>query len=289
MLFGLGSLFRAVGYLTRSPRAWPFAVVPAGVLLVLVALTVWAAVGWVQPAIFNWLTATEEPSVEAPALLPAPAPPLTEPPAAGEPPAVGAGEPSITWGDRGYQALSWLSGVLAAVLGGIVALLVTPPLSAPALEALVAQREGDLEIRPRAADGFWFELRCGLRAQAMGLLVFGPTALACWLVALLVPPASVITTPLSLLCTTLSVAWNLLDYPLTLRGVGARERFRFLARHAGTCVGFGAGFALLFWVPCLGILLLPVGVVASTEIVWTLVGRDSEAPETLRHALPIEE
>ena len=59
-----------------------------------------------------------------------------------------------------------------------------------------------------------------------------------------------------------------------------------MRRHIVTCLGFGAAFTLLFWVPCFGVLMLPVGVVAATDVVWALAARDAEAPSELRAALP---
>jgi uncharacterized protein involved in cysteine biosynthesis len=65
---------------------------------------------------------------------------------------------------------------------------------------------------------------------------------------------------------SLAVAWNLLSYPLTLRGVGARERVRLLSRHAPAVLGFGAAFAAISLVPGAALLLLPAGVVGATRL-----------------------
>jgi hypothetical protein len=37
-------------------------------------------------------------------------------------------------------------------------------------------------------------------------------------------------------------------------------------------IGFGTAFALLFWLPCCGIVMLPVGVAAATRLVWEIQG-----------------
>ena len=62
----------------------------------------------------------------------------------------------------------------------------------------------------------------------------------------------------------------LFDYPLTLRGIGSRERFRFMSRHFSVVLGFGCAFSLVFWLPCLGILMLPVGAAAATQLYWEI-------------------
>ncbi len=253
-MLGFSSVFRAIGYLLRTPRAWTRAAVPALLLFVLVVGALWGTVGLFGP----WLR-----SVLAPPEL-----------------------DGLSLREAGGVALSWLASALLALLGVFVALIVTPPLSAPALEGLVALRERELGIAPRQARGVWFELVCGLRAQALGLAIFGPVLLAGWIVNLLVPVAAPFVAPLTWCVGALVVAWNLFDYPLTLRGVGARRRLAFLRRHLANCAGFGAACALLFWVPCFGVLLLPVGVLAATELVWTLVASDPDAPPELRSAAP---
>ena len=60
---------------------------------------------------------------------------------------------------------------------------------------------------------------------------------------------------------------SLFDYPLTLRGSGFRARLALLRANPLCFLGFGLTFALVFWLPCCGVLLLPVGVAAAT---WLL-------------------
>ncbi|HYP86774.1 MAG TPA: hypothetical protein VEQ59_01435, partial [Polyangiaceae bacterium] len=76
--------------------------------------------------------------------------------------------------------------------------------------------------------------------------------------------------PLKLLIGALGVAWGLFDYPLTLRGVGALQRLAFVRRHFSAVLGFGVAFSLVFWLPCFGILMLPVGAAAATRLYWQI-------------------
>jgi uncharacterized protein involved in cysteine biosynthesis len=41
-----------------------------------------------------------------------------------------------------------------------------------------------------------------------------------------------------------------------------------MRRHFSAVLGFGAAFTLVFWVPCFGTLMLPVGVAAATALYW---------------------
>jgi len=170
----------------------------------------------------------------------------------------------------GASALSWFSVAVGGVVGWFVAALLTPLLSAPALERIVGLVEADLGAPPRRALGALGELACGLRAAALGIALFLPPVIALTLLELALPPVAVITTPIKLALGALGVSWNLLDYPLTLRGIGARARIAFVKAHAASALGFGAAFTLSFWLPCCGILLLPVGVAAATELFHTL-------------------
>jgi uncharacterized protein involved in cysteine biosynthesis len=251
--FGLSTVFRGFAFLVKTPAAWGRAAVPPVLFLLLLGAAGFALVSWFRPVLLAWLGAPESGG-------------------------------SADWRSVGTEALAWLATLLAFGLAAVVALLLTPPLAAPALEGIVALRERSLGIVERPDSSFWDELRCGLRAQLFGAFVVGPIALGCWLGGLLLPALAPVLTPISILCTCFGVAWSLLDYPLTLRGVGARERFAFVRRNALPCIGFGAGFAALFWIPCFGILFLGAAVSAATELVWRLAAADPDAPGALRKA-----
>ncbi len=191
-----------------------------------------------------------------------------------------------TWGTFGDVLRSGAGGaavLLASVLGWFVAMGLAPALSSPALERLVAAVEDARRVPPRAALGFVAELVCGVRAFAAAAAFGAPILLALWIVSLVAPVLAPLTTALKLTVAALSVAWGLFDYPLTLRGVGVRRRLQFLNRHTRPLLGFGLGVLLAFWLPCCGIVLLPVAVVAATDLLWSILERDPEAlPEISR-------
>ena len=234
---GFSALFGAVSTLLRLTRAWPYALVPVLVFLLLEAAIATAAWDWLMPWVEAKLTGDN------------------------------------WWQDKGAALLSWVSVALAAALGLVVSAFLAPPISAPALERIVGVVEDDLAAPPRAPLGFFAELGCGLRSMLLSSAVTLPIIIGLTLLELLVAPSVVVVTPLKLLIGALGVAWGLLDYPLTLRGIGARQRFGFVKRHAGVVLGFGAAFALVFWLPCCGIVMLPVGVVAATRLLWELERR----------------
>jgi CysZ protein len=179
--------------------------------------------------------------------------------------------------DAVRAVVRWAASALGAYLGLWVALLLAPPLSAPALEHLVRAQEAALGLPPRPSRGVWFELWCGVEAQAAALLVAVPVWLLLWGLALLVPVLAPMLLPLQVFPLALGLAWSLLDYPLTLRGVRLRSRLRLLLAHPGPILGFGAAFALVTLVPGGALLLLPAGVVGATRLVARLIPEGSAA------------
>lgn len=165
---------------------------------------------------------------------------------------------------------SWVAVGAAAFLGWFLAMIFTPPLSAPALERIVDIVERDVRAPERAPLGILAEFWCGLRSTLVSSAVTLPLIIALTLLELVFAPVAVATMPLKLLLTALGVSWTLFDYPLTLRGVGARQRMQLMKRHLGLVLGFGTAFALVFWLPCCSVVMLPVGVVAATQLLWQI-------------------
>ena len=165
---------------------------------------------------------------------------------------------------------SWLVAAFAIMLGWLLSMFLAPVLSAPALERIVGLTERELGAPAREPLSFFAEFGCGARALMSSLAVTLSLVLALSVLELLLPPIAVLSVPLKLVLGVLGVAWGLFDYPLTLRGIGARQRFRFMSQHFSVVLGFGCAFSLLFWLPCLGVVMLPVGVAAATELYWEI-------------------
>ena len=224
-------MFEGFGTIARTPSLWPMALVPLVVLLALEAVFVTLAITLGAPFVRSLFSAESE------------------------------------LGRIGVSVLSYGAIAALAVLGWLVAVPLASPLSAPALEHVVRRVESDLGVPPRTSIGFVRELACGFRALAGGLAVCLPLLTLLWLVELVAPPVVVVTMPLKILVSSLLVAWGLFDYPLTLRGVGFRERLALVREHFTAVLGFGLAFMIVFWIPCCGVALLPVGAAAATRLV----------------------
>jgi CysZ protein len=228
---GAFAILRGARFLWTTPASWPLAAVPGVICTLLCVLSIAGAIHYVPQ-----LLAALWPSLET------------------------------QLGDFGAGLLRVVFSLIGALLGVFVATFVTPPLSAPALERLVLLRERSLGVDSRPAAGFIREFWCALQAQLVALAIGAPLFALLWVVTLLAPPAAVVTVPLKFLVLALSVAWSLLDYPLSLRGVALRDRLRRLRAQAPRVLGFGAAMALLFAVPLLPLVLLPAAVAAAAEI-----------------------
>jgi uncharacterized protein involved in cysteine biosynthesis len=233
---GFLSPFGALRTLSSAPRAWPLVLVPSLVFILLELMV--ALLSW--ELLMPWVRAQASTLHGLPAWL--------------------------------GTSLGALSLLLALALGFLLSAGLAPVLSSPALERLVRLIEEQLKVPARAPLGFFAELRCGFSAMLLGWVITLPCVLGLTLFEIAAPAVVVVTMPLKLLFGALGIAWGLLDYPLTLRGVRAGERLRFMFRNFSAVLGFGAGFALLFSVPCFGIVMLPVGVVAATRLCWELEG-----------------
>jgi hypothetical protein len=211
------------------------------ILAILTALSVYGALAWVRPELAAALPAAE------------------------------------TWyGELAMGAAAYAGALFAALLGLLIAFALAPTLSAPALEGLVEKAEAELQVPARESLGWFAETWCGLRASLAALLVTGPMLLLFTLAEFAVPPLIVITVPLKLLTMAFFSAYSMLDYSLTLRGVRIRVRLKFMADVARPLLGMGAACALLFWIPCAGVALLPVGVVAGTRLLWMILKAEPE-------------
>jgi uncharacterized protein involved in cysteine biosynthesis len=228
---GVSAVGRAFAWLIATPRVWLFALWPLLTWLLFSTFAVYSAFEWVLAWVRSWFnTATS-----------------------GAEQVLGA-------------TIPWLLTLLATVVGLFLAWLLTPLFSGPALEKIVRERERALGAPPRAEVGFFAGLWLGIKAQLTLGLVVTPLLFALWLLGWLVPPLMLATYPMKVMITVLAVAFVLFDYPLTLRGMSVGERWHLIRDNPAPVLGFGAVFALLFWVPFASILLLPAGAAAAAEL-----------------------
>ncbi len=167
----------------------------------------------------------------------------------------------------GAGFLSVLLAIATLVLALVIGVALAQPLSGWALEGIMRAQETDLGIAPAARPPLLATMLGSLGSSLLGLAVGVPLIVLLTLAAWLFPPAAVLTIPLKVTIAALSLAWDLLDYPLASHGLGVGARLRWCAHNAGALVGFGLAALLLFAVPGVGLLALPCGVAGAVRLV----------------------
>lgn len=193
----------------------------------------------------------------------------------------GAGKlAEIALGGGGSGIALWvvrlLFGLVALLVAYFVAATFAQPLSGSALDAIARRQDLALGGRrwPSASwsQAAWRALWVSLGALALSL----PALVLLAVITFFFPPASVVTIPLKFVVTALAVAYDFLDYPLSLRGAhdsGVSARFQFFRAHPGGVLGFGLAAAVCLLVPGVGLFLLPFGVAGAARLVAKAEGR----------------
>jgi CysZ protein len=239
---GLGAFLGGVGFVIATPGVWLYALVPVTVLLLL------ACGGCVGGAVGAWETAFHFIDRQA-----------------------GAWKQVEGW------LLTVVLAVLFIVLGVLAALALAQPLSGFALDAISHAQEkaltGRASPKPFVLASAWSALKVGLVAFLLG----APVLVVLTVVGLVFPPALIVTIPLKILVCGWMLAWDFVDYPLTMRDLGLGARFGWVGRHFLAFTTFGVLWALLVIVPGLVLLLLPMGVAGATQMVVMADGAGRDA------------
>lgn len=230
---GVKALFGGLGFVVTTPSAWPWASVPVFVASTLffgiATVTVWGGHELAHRMLWD--------------------------------------QGDGTWTMVGIWALRVLFYVLGVLLAFVVAMTLAQPISGFALERLARKQEIALNGRtwpdqPFVASTFR-SLRVSVTALVIGLPILGLLAL----ITFLAPPAGVVTIPLKFIVTGVLAVYDLVDYPLSLRGLGVRARVQFIKDEWWACFGFGCAVAALLLIPGFGLFLLPFGVAGATRLV----------------------
>lgn len=232
---GVRCFFAGLGFLVRTPSAWPLAMVPAVVVVALGSFLGFLVLKLVPPLVAD-LYARH----------------------------AGADGTLDTVLSTGAQVLAT---IVAVILSFLLAFSLAQPLSGPALEALVRRQEVELGAPTRPETSFATDVGRSLKSSLVGLLIGAPILAVLMVVSFVLPPAQVVTVPLKAVVVTTVLAWDLCDYPLSVRGLRIRVRVAFLQKHFFPVVGMAVGVALLALIPCGVLFALPIGVAGATRLI----------------------
>lgn len=233
---GMGDGLRAfgggIGFIISTPPVWGYALVPALMMLLLAtifsALGLWGA-SWATDAIM--------------------------------------GRELGTWGQVGSWALYILLCLLALLLAILLALSLAQPLSGFALEAIAHAQEHALTGRKTPPPSFLASMWSNVKVVLVALVVGMPILILLFAIEIVFPPAALVVIPLKLLVCGWLLAWDFIDYPLSIHGHGIRNRLKWVGRNFGAFTVFGLVWSMLLIVPGMVLLILPMGIAGATRLV----------------------
>jgi CysZ protein len=236
---GLGAFFSGLGFVIGSPSVWALAAVPMLAALVLSGALAFASVELVP----GWIARLIGDA---------------------------AGEIATT--------AAQVVGTAVAVIGSLlIGFGLAQPLSGPALERIVRRHEARLGAPAWPPTSFGADIARSLQSVAVTFLFGAPILALLFLCDLFIPGAAFVCVPLKFLVTTLLLAWDLCDYPLSIRGVPVGRRIALVGRNVVPMLGFAFGLALLSFLPCLLLLLLPAGVAGAARLTFEIERYETQA------------
>lgn len=156
---------------------------------------------------------------------------------------------------------------LSAAIGAVIGFALAQPLSGPALEKIVRRVEQTLNIKPWPETSILQDIGRSIEGLLIVTGLSLPILIVLFAIGIVFPPAAIVTVPLKVGITALMLAWDLCDYPLSIRGMPIRARVTFLRRHLSAVLGFGLGLVLFSLIPCGLFLVLPIGAAGATRLI----------------------
>jgi CysZ protein len=171
------------------------------------------------------------------------------------------------WAQYGIFLLRVVLYIVAIFLSLILAFITAQPLSAPALESLVRAQERELKYPNRPEEPLCASIWRSIRVAIVSILVSLCIFILLTLTEFFFPPAVIITTPLKFIATGFILAYDIIDYPLSLHLFGVRERTPWFKHYIWATLGFGLAMEVICFIPGAFLLLLPAGACGATILV----------------------
>lgn len=249
---GLKSVFRGIGWVVTTPSVWPLALVPTLVAVVILSGLGVATFYFVPDWIAAWI-----------------------------------GPTTSLFGGMGVTVMQVIGVILGLVASVLISFALAQPVSGPALEAIVKKQEQALGAPVRPGNNFIVDVGNSLQSLLVGYMIGIPVLVVLAILSLVVPGAAIVLFPLKLLVASFTVAWDLCDYPLSIRGLKVRHRLALMGRYKSAVLGFGIALALAGLVPGLLFVLIPCGAAAAARLMWQIERYEHAQGRDLTGAPPL--
>jgi CysZ protein len=187
------------------------------------------------------------------------------------------------WKHVAIWILRILLYIVAVCLSLIIAMITAQPVSSPALESLVRAQERALKYPNRPEESFCSSVWRSTRIAVISLLISLAIFILLTFIELFIPPVIIVTTPVKFLVTAMILAYDIIDYPLSLHMLGVRERTPWFRHNLWAALGFGLAMEGLFLIPGACLLLLPAAVCGATRLVVAAERASIDQPLLLQH------
>ena len=146
------------------------------------------------------------------------------------------------------------------------------------MESLVRAQERQLKYPNRPEEAFCASVCRSVRVALVSILLTLGIFPLLTLLELFFAPVVIITTPLKFLVTAFILAYDIIDYPLSLHYFGVRERTPWFRQYSRSAFGFGLAMELIFLIPGGFLIFLPAGVCGATILVVSAERAELDRP-----------
>jgi CysZ protein len=170
-----------------------------------------------------------------------------------------------SWGWTSWiiTMIEWLSRIMVVLAGALTFTFASTLISSPFNDFLAEAAEpfGTPPLPPVPSQGLTYKIRLlwlDLVKTGASLVLSLAALVITW-----VPLLNIV----GFVLVFLVMAFQYVSYPQTRRGLTLFQSLPFLRKNFFACVGFGAVVSILFSIPFLSVLALPVAVVSGTLLV----------------------
>jgi CysZ protein len=175
------------------------------------------------------------------------------------------------------KALRWLiefiAGILIAVLGLVLVLIVSSIVAAPFNDALSEAVEHILTGEPAppfSLRRMFADVARTIRLELLKVLVYLAVVGPMFLASFIIPGIGQVVSLLAFALTAVYLGIDYVDWPAARRNWSVRDRLSFARSQLPAVAGFGTGVWLLLFIPLVNLLFMPAAVAGGTILFLSL-------------------